>query len=469
MEIFNLIKYKKEIFNIKNLHFAIKILTLMLGQLANILLVRVTSLTTYSQFVLINSFIMSLCLVNQNGLSQIIVKEISRIDSNSSRYESKLFNFVKIAILHSCIASLFIIIIFIKFNSYISDEILFRSDHSNIDGHGTVLIFASLWILILGILNIITEAFRGLNKTGYASILGGIEGVGGYGKGTIFSSMFFLVCFIFIVKNRVFTINELVITTFSINLVIVIGISLKIFIKKSRIISDWLFSWKFSKELAKINYFRKKYGEMMKIYFLSEIFLLVNSQSDIWLLNLYSNQENIGLYSVSLRTIGIIIIPVSIAGSIYIPKISSCFTEFNEKSRKDFVSVNKNISTLVIPSLLALFALIFFSKYVLYIIYGSNYTAAGTILSILSIKGLVIVMFPALTSTLMMLGSKSEIFKVSFIGMMSSIVFEYLLLLKFGTIGLASGSVLGYAVEYVFAYYLLKKKYSIDTRIAFLQ
>jgi O-antigen/teichoic acid export membrane protein len=440
--------------------FSLRIITLILGQVSNILITRISSVETYSQYVLINSFIMATCLINQNGLSQVILREIPNFN-----HKRTIINFIKSILILSAVTSTLIICLMISFKEDILNVLIKNSQIDNTDIKWIFLCFC-VWLLCLGFLNIITESFRAFGKVQVSLAFGGIEGIGGYGKGTIINVLFILISITCLILSKKISILELVLISAVLNLCVFSVAA--VFLLRELKIKIWNFRIRMNAlivEVDKIKGFIRKYAGMMLYLLCSEILLLINSQSDLWLLNLFSDQLNVGFYSVSLRTIGIIITPIYTICSIYISEISKCVSD--EHSLGKFPKINQKISTLSIPSIILLLILMFFSSQVLTLIYGSSYQDASLILSILTFRGLVVVMFPALMASLLMAATKQEIFMVTTFGMIASVLLEYLLLQYFDAKGLAVGSVIGYWLEYICAYILLKNKYALNTILSF--
>jgi O-antigen/teichoic acid export membrane protein len=438
-----------------------RIIVLILGQISNILIIRISSVETYSQYILINSLIMAICLINQNGLSQVILREIPKFASK----KDQVINFIKSTLTLSAATSVLIIFIILGFKSEVLNILVKNSLMRNTENTWFFLCFFS-WFLCLGFLNIITESFRALGKVEFSLAFGGIEGIGGYGKGFIINLFFIVISAIYFALNKKVSILELTLISTALNFFL-LSISAIFLIKNLEVGVDDFLNKKndFIKEFNIIKEHVKKYSGIMFYLLCSEILLLINSQSDLWLLNLFSNQVNVGFYSVSLRTIGIIIIPVSSVCSIYISKISKSVSI--EKKLNDFLKINRQISFSSIPSIVLLVALMFFSGKILTLIYGNSYEDASLILRILTFRGLVVVIFPALMASLLMVANKKEIFIITVLGLLASLLLEYFLLRYFAANGLAAGSVIGYWIEYLCAYFLLKNKYSLNTLLCF--
>jgi O-antigen/teichoic acid export membrane protein len=447
----------EKISKIEILLFALRIITLLLGQISNILITRISSVETYSQYVLINSFIMAACLINQNGLSQVILREIP----NFNYKRETIINFIKSTLILSAVTSTLIICLIFSFREEILNTLIKNPQLNNIDTIWIFLCFL-VWLFCLGFLNIITESFRAFGKVQVSLAFGGIEGIGGYGKGTIINVLFIIISIICITLSKKISILELVLISAVLNFCI-FSAALAFLLRELKT-KIWNFRIRINTlivEIKKIKSFGSKYAGMMLYLLASEILLLINSQSDLWILNLFSDQVNVGFYSVSLRTIGIIITPISTVCSIYISEISKCVSD--RDSLDNFSKINQKISIFSIPSIILLLVLMFFSGQVLTLIYGSNYQDANLILTILTFRGLVVVIFPALMASLLMAATKQEIFIVTTFGMVASVLLEYFLLQYFDANGLAVGSVIGYWLEYICAYILLKNKYSLNT------
>ncbi len=447
----------EKISKIEILLFALRIITLLLGQISNILITRISSVETYSQYVLINSFIMAACLINQNGLSQVILREIP----NFNHKRETIIHFIKSTLILSAVTSTLIICLILSFRKEILNTLIKNPQLNNID---TIWIFLCffVWLFCLGFLNIITESFRAFGKVQVSLAFGGIEGIGGYGKGTIINVLFIIMSIICITLSKKISVLELVLISAVLNFCI-FSAALAFLLRELKT-KIWNFRIRINTlivETKKIKSFGSKYTGMMLYLLASEILLLINSQSDLWILNLFSDQVNIGFYSVSLRTIGIIITPISTVCSIYISEISKCVSD--RDGLDNFSKINQKISIFSIPSIILLIVLMFFSGQVLMLIYGSKYQDANLILTILTFRGLVVVMFPALMASLLMAATKQEIFIVTTFGMVASVLLEYFLLQYFDANGLAVGSVIGYWLEYICAYILLKNKYSLNT------
>ena len=452
----------KAVDNKKAIFFAIRISVLILGQVSSILIVRVSTVETYAQYVLINSFVMALCLINQTGLSRLILRELPKV----SNQKIKILNFIKFSIFQSSFVSLLLCIFIFLFKDNIVHVLIKNAELKTLNS-GALLASIILWFFSLGLLNIITESFRGLDDLGLSMALGGIEGIGGYGKGWIMNiSFIFLSISCFAIGNRIST-QELTFYSAVFNLFILLVGLIYLFRKFFNSSSVLNFKIKFMTiklEGTRIVRYFSQYSSIMFYLLFSEVLLLLNSQSDLWLLNQFSDQLNVGYYSVSQRTIGIIIAPIASICSLFIADVSRCF--LSEDSTSAFAVINRKISFFSTPSIVLLLILLFFSKQIIVAIYGGQYQEASLILCILSFKGLFVVAFPALLPSLLIVANQREILMISVLGTLASLVFEYVLLMQFSAVGLALGSVLGYGIETLSAYFLLRRKYFINTAIS---
>jgi O-antigen/teichoic acid export membrane protein len=200
----------------------------------------------------------------------------------------------------------------------------------------------------------------------------------------------------------------------------------------------------FNAALNFINYIRKyhvAYHEELKIkqhikslLILSSINISVSIYAvlDTIILGLLTNPENVSYYSVPLKAVKIYWTVINGAGMVLIPRIASYFV--NDDLAGIQLIMQKSISIVFLLSIPFCFFCIMFPEEILKILSGSKYIYSANALRILSVVPFIIAICNVCGSQfLMAIGQEKHILHATILGLVLSLVFNFLLIpyLKF--------------------------------------
>ncbi len=183
--------------------------------------------------------------------------------------------------------------------------------------------------------------------------------------------------------------------------------------------------------------------DTIKIYFKDgwNIFMqrlyvnLHNNMTNILVLGILTNDTVVGIYSISIRIIGIIGEIFKILSRAYYPYFSK---KFSEEPVKAFKNLKKMSILIFIFSFLSMILIIFFNKYLLEFISGDSFNPHMVdILNILSIVIIILPFFTLFTNVLVAVDKSEELKIIARDTALLNIIFIFPIVYLYKDIGLA--------------------------------
>ena len=189
---------------------------------------------------------------------------------------------------------------------------------------------------------------------------------------------------------------------------------------------------------------------------MSSIVGLVLTWTDTIMLGAYKTAEIVGLYNAALPTANLLLIFPTAILSLFLPIITKEYAIGNIVNIKNtYKSVTKWIFITNFPTLLLM---VFFSKNIISILFGDNYSTAAPALSILSIGFFITSIANASSSILSMYKKTKLLFKISVITATVNLFLNTQLIPTHGMIGGAIATSISLVLGAILVTYHAKKK-----------
>lgn len=162
---------------------------------------------------------------------------------------------------------------------------------------------------------------------------------------------------------------------------------------------------------------------------------LVMSWTDTMMLGYFSTASEVGIYNAVLPTARLLRIFLGSVGGIFMPVISELYSRnAMEDLRATYSAVTKWIFSLVFPAFLLM---VLFSEWIIRILFGPEFIAGATALSILAFGFLILCIVGPTGQILQAYGKTKIILACSFIGAAINFGLNYLLIPLYGVNGAA--------------------------------
>jgi len=196
--------------------------------------------------------------------------------------------------------------------------------------------------------------------------------------------------------------------------------------------------------------------------FISLIINFLNYRFDIWLVSYYKGNVQLGLYVLAVNFAQFILFYSRIIGSVILPYLS----EDDEQQRRKYFTIYSRISFTSIIIIVLLLAII--GDKLLVLLYGTEFTNSGGPFNILLI-GMVFTAMSQLFSIMLFSKGKNNIaLLANSVGLIATIVFDILLIPKYGIIGAAAATTLSYFLLFAVLFYNLLKKEKLNLSELFI-
>lgn len=294
----------------------------------------------------------------------------------------------------------------------------------------SLLIIGSL-ALILHPLRLIKSYFAGIQKIDKMSLINALEKIILF----VFTLLFILV----LPKKN--SINAYMLSYF-IFFVALIIINL-IILKKNKL----------------VNLYNKKLSKKMLLYGLPLVFSsalgMLFGKIDVLMLTYFRNLTEVAWYNVSVPTVKSIYGLIGSFSLVYFPLANEMLKRDNKKSfKKNFNRLLKYILIICIPSCLFI---ILNSKEIINLLFGVKYIDAHSSLIIYAFMILLVPLNKIFYPILLSLSKTKEVAKNSIIAMIVDMIGNFLLIFKWGILGVAFSSLLGYLTLIILNFKVIKK------------
>lgn len=193
--------------------------------------------------------------------------------------------------------------------------------------------------------------------------------------------------------------------------------------------------------------------------FISIIINFFNYRLDIWIVAYYKGTVQLGLYVLAVNFAQFILLYSKIIGSVMMPYLSE---DDVEKRKKTFTTYSRINFTSVVLMVLLLYL---FGKYLIRWLYGIEFTESVAPFNILIIGILFSAMSQLFSIMLFSKGKNNVALIANSLGLISTVIFDFLLIPKYGIMGAAIATSISYFVLFLFLLYhlIVKERLSFMT------
>jgi O-antigen/teichoic acid export membrane protein len=194
---------------------------------------------------------------------------------------------------------------------------------------------------------------------------------------------------------------------------------------------------------------------------LTNLALFALSQAALWIVGIFCLEKEVAIYGAAARLAVLMTMPLLIVNAVVPPFIAEMYAlgKKNELER-----VLRSIATVVsIPALFISVAFFLFGGSIMGIVYGDYYSKGALVLALLSLGQLINVLAGSCGVTLMMTGHQMTMLLVTIAGGSATIGGAFLLVQRYGIIGVAVAAALAMTLQNILMLLSAKQKTNIWT------
>lgn len=384
-----------------------KVIVLPLGLLISALLARVLSPENMGTYIFAQSIVLSGVVIAQLGLGPTAVRTIAASlgIGDLASVSGNVRNLLVWGLVGAIVTAIFVNLL---------------SNFIGIDSN--IVLWVSLWIVVLACQKLLAEILRGFHDIRSAALIGDAS------AGGVFSYSIVAISLLIFWS----TLGEIQLTT-ALSVTIIAGtaailLALIILIKTVRNLNvpkggkRHHFSWKIL------------YAALPVL--IHTIANQVQNQSGIWMLEAFQSSSEVAQYGVAARLVALITVPLSVVNSVISPIIPDLYWQGKKDKLEKTLRGLTTLST--IPAMLILFIFWVAGPFIMEFLYGEFYRSASNILIILTIGVVFNVMAGSSGLTLLMTGHQRTLMGISIFSGLITIIGVYYAAIMFGTVGVAT-------------------------------
>ena len=410
-----------------------KIYSVFVQLAVNALLARLLLPSDVGLYFLIASLVEFFVIFSLLGMKRSIVRTIS--EALAKKQPTRASQAVRFAMQIGLLASVILALSLVSGAGQMVAEKVFGSPLM-----GNLIYLPAIWLVVLTLLTIIAESFRGYHDIRFATLFNRMV------ANTIIASILgFLAITNQAVDIRI--ILTFVVVAYAINLVVALLVIQGYLGKGTR------------PQRAGIS--RSELLQKSWVLYFNDIVLFLSFQGQLWLLSYYSVKEDVAIFGAVLRLMTLVTATLNMLRMTILPTIGDLYTKQQYREVEKVLRVSATIAGL--PAIAGLLLIILFGKNILFIIFGSHYTAGYMALVVLAMANLINV-FTGTPAVLMIMASKENyLLGFSLISGVLSILTSFLLVGRLSYLGVAIGAGVGIVLYNILMVYFCKKKLSILT------
>lgn len=188
---------------------------------------------------------------------------------------------------------------------------------------------------------------------------------------------------------------------------------------------------------------------------------VLNSTSDIFLLGLLSNNENVGIYRIAIQGASLVSFGLYAVAMVVSPQFSRLYAEGKTKDLQKLVTLSARFSLLIALPICLIFIL--FGDWILSFIFGPAFETGATALAILCFAQLLNAMTGYVGTVLNMSGHEHYTLLGVTISALANVVLNFLLIPDYGIEGAAVATTISFALWNGILWVTARKKLGIDS------
>lgn len=411
--------------------------SMIVGIAISAYLTRVLSPNDMGAYFLTFSLVTTAAAFGQFGLPQTSTRLIAESMgmNNSKRTKFVISYSLKVGVI---ISSFVALILVAGVGKWIVEHWQFENMHA-------IIVPTSILVIIFSLRAIVGEIFRGFHDIRLATIFSGLA-----------SDTILVVCLLIIWMLKISVSLEQIITLLVVIGGISLSISILILIKRVNNLEIQGQNDLTGTKILTISW---------PLLITSFTFIIL-TQADLWILGVYSSQEDVALYGAVLRLVTKISMPLLLVSAILPPMISEMHAQNKHIELEKMLRTTATIAGW--PAILILLIIVVFSRPILENLYGDFYGDGALILAVLCIGQLVNIWSGSCGLVLIMTGFQKTVMYISLFSGMFMILGLLLVVNRFGLLSVAIVASLSVVVRNILMVVLAYKKTGIWTNMALI-
>lgn len=405
-------------------------ITGIFGYLLRILLARNLSIAEYGLFYAVYSLVFFFASFKDLGLGEATVYFINKYLAKNN--EEKIKSLFLVQLITQISLGLIIGAIFFIFKGFLVTN-YFKDPHSDF-----ILSIIIILFILDSIMPAILNIFTAHQELEVSNIMAAIK------MGTILAGTYILFSFDFTgykIAPMAYLLGSIITS---------IAISLLFFIRFHKIISSKI---SVDKDLIK-----EVFNYAIPIGFATAGGVIL-IYSDTIILTMIRGTESVGLYNVALPVINLILFFITPMIAIIFPKISNLHhNKKHEEINKFVTQIYNNFLIFTLPLALAFAA---YPKLIIMVLFGAKYLAAENTLRVFSLCFVFMTLRTINFSIISGIGKAKDMPKIVYIGAITNIILDIILIMKFGPAGAAIATGIGYLIMSYMTTKIIKKEYPL--------
>ena len=182
--------------------------------------------------------------------------------------------------------------------------------------------------------------------------------------------------------------------------------------------------------------------------------ITIYRNTDSLMLGLMKTSKEVGFYNAALRFVLLIAMFRHLAMQATFPRLNKLYRSSRQEFKEVLLQIETVMSGIAVP---VLFIVAVFSKQIVKLLYGMEYMPAAKVFPYLLISvGILFVSF-VFPNTLNIVGRSWGYFKVTFSAAITNVIFNYILIPKFGVVGAAIGTIVAELSILLTSFWLTKE------------
>lgn len=412
--------------------FSGKVVTVISGLVLNLLLTHLLPPEDVGIYFLVFSLVSTGAIVAQLGLPQSAVRFVA--ESVSMKIPGRASYVVRTVLLFVFAGGIAVaLLILLGGGEWVAIH-LFGAPEMN-----RVLGMVTIWIVLVALQGAISEIFRGFGDIRYATLFGGAV-----------SALISMAMFMMLWYSQGNTDLGLAILLMVAALAGSVSISLLILTRKV--------SWCSPEEEG------LAVDDLLRVSFplwVTGLTLFVLTQIDIWIMGVFSSQQEVALYGSAMRAVVLVAVPLLIVNAVVPPMIVELNTAGDQQKLENFLRMAAFIALL--PSLLVTTVFLFYGEAILGGLFGAFYSEAASILALLSIGQLFNVWAGSCGLVLMLTGYQGTMMRLTLLSGLFTVSAALVLVARFGGAGVAAAISSGLVLQNLMMLFHVRKKLGIWT------
>ena len=165
------------------------------------------------------------------------------------------------------------------------------------------------------------------------------------------------------------------------------------------------------------------------------LLLYVVSQASVWILGIYSTNEDVAIYGTAMRLVLLVGLSTTVVNSVVPPLIAEKHAQGKIRSLQNLLRSATTVCGL--PAVVVLTAYIFWGEWILGVVFGGFYKEAAVILIILSVAEIVNVLTGPCSVSLVMTGHQLSLMMLTILRAVLNVVGSVLVVKTYGVVGVA--------------------------------